>query len=79
MVLELPGLPELPELPALIFLFSPFLHICRDLHTFVVMQEILRFMRLGSQKNVNPGLRAKKTEFAALSEGIVKKVFGQWF
>merc|ERR1711989_198695 len=34
--------------------------------TFIVMQEMSRFMRFGSKKYVNPGLRAKKTEFAAL-------------
>ena len=51
---------------ALIYLFALFLHICCHLRTFVVMQEMLRFIRFGSQKTLNLGLRAKNTEFAAL-------------
>ena len=52
---------------AVIYLFTLFFHICCDLRTFVVMPEMSRFTRFGSQKkSLNLGLRAKKTEFAAL-------------
>ena len=50
-------------------LFTLFLHICRNLRTFVGLQEMSRFTRFRSQKTVNLRLRAKKTEFVALEGG----------
>ena len=46
-------------------LFTLFLHIRRDLRTFVVMQEMLRLQRFVSQKNVNLGLRANKNRICS--------------
>ena len=44
-----------------------FLQVCRNLRTFVVVPENLRFTHLGAKKTVNLGFRAKKTEFPAMS------------
>ena len=48
-----------------------FMLICCDSCTFVVVQEMSRFTRFGSQKTVNIGLRAKKTEFPVLIREVV--------
>ena len=43
-----------------------FMHICCNSRTFFVVHGMSRFTRFGSQKKMNLGLRAKKTEFPAL-------------
>ena len=57
-----------------IFIFTAlmqFMHICCNSRTFFVLHEMSRFTRFGSQKKLNLGLRAKKTELPALHEGLI--------
>ena len=46
-----------------------FMLICCDSCTFVVVQEMSRFTRFGSQKTVNIGLRAKKNRISSPGSG----------